>query len=174
MKVFSELCVEDCQDYEKLKKAILTAYELCPEVYRKRFRSSRKLATETHADFAFKLTQAFKRWLNGVKTWNNVEQLRETFLMEQFMESIPTELKLWLNDRDPKTLDEMSRLADQFVVLRKAVNDHDHHETMLVSSRPVFKSTRPWQSRPKSPTQTDKIGFAHTAKLDEVNKETVR
>ena len=68
------------------------------------------------------------------------------------MESIPTDLKLWLNDRGPKTLEEMSRLSDQFVVLRKSVNDQDHNENMLVSSRPFIKSTRPWQSRPKSPT----------------------
>ena len=93
-----------------LKKAILTAYELCPDVYRRRFGSSRKFSNETYADSAFKLTQAFKRWLNGVKTCEDVERLRETFLMEQFMESMGTDLKLWLTDRDPKSLDEMARL----------------------------------------------------------------
>jgi len=86
LTVFSELGAEDCQDYGKLKKAILLAYELCPEVYRKRFRLSNKLATETHAEFA----------LHGVTTWNDIELLRETFLMEQFMESILLELRLWL------------------------------------------------------------------------------
>jgi len=105
------------------------------------------LATETHANFAFKLTQSFKRWLNGVKTWNDIELLRETFLMEQFMELIPLELRLWLNDREPKSLDEMSRLADQFVTLRKSLTSseqaQDQNENMLINARPFTKSTRP-------------------------------
>ena len=157
LKVFSELKLEECEDYEILKKAILTAYELCPEVYRRRFRSSRKLINETHADFAFKLTQAFKRWLNGVKTWDDVERLRETFLMEQFMESMGTDLKLWLTDRDPKSLDEMARLSDQFVTLRKAIPPvellQESNENMLVSARPVTKTTRSWHKAVNTPKE---------------------
>ena len=68
LKVFSELSLQECEDYEKLKKAILTAYELCSEVYRKRFRTSKKVSTESHSDFAFDLTQSFKRWLISVKS----------------------------------------------------------------------------------------------------------
>ena len=93
-KVFSELSLEECQDYDKLKKTILTAYELCSEVYRKRFGASKKVITETHADFAFKLAQSFKLWLHSVKAWDIIELLRETFLMEQFMVSMRAELKL--------------------------------------------------------------------------------
>jgi transposase InsO family protein/predicted transcriptional regulator len=160
LKVFSELSVEDCENYDELKKAILTAYELCPEVYRKRFRASRKSSTETHADFAFKILQSFKRWLNGVKAWDDTELLRETFLMEQFMESVSTELKVWLTDRGPKSLDEMARLADQFVAVHKsfATSEHcqDSHENMLVSSRSFIKSTRPWKKH-TTPTYADKV-----------------
>jgi len=175
LKVFSELSLEECQDYEKLKKAILTAYELCPEVYRKRFRAFKKVSTETHADFAFKLTQAFKLWLHSVKTWDNVELLRETFLMEQFLESMPAELKLWLADRDPKTLDEMSRLADQFVALRKSIlpteQSQDSKENMLVSSQSFIKSTRPWQ-KSKTP-ERPKVMDTPTGKQDENKRSSV-
>ena len=41
LRVFTELSVEDCQDYQKLKEALLTAYAVVPEVYRKRFTTPR-------------------------------------------------------------------------------------------------------------------------------------
>ena len=34
LKVFTELTTEECQDYDTLKKALLTAYAVVPEVYR--------------------------------------------------------------------------------------------------------------------------------------------
>lgn len=168
LKVFSELSLKECGDYEILKKAILTAYELCPEVYRKRFRSYQKSTTETHADFAFRLTQSFKRWLNGVKTWDDVELLRETFLMEQFMETVPTDLKLWLTDRDPKSLEIMARLADQYVTLHKSCATSENGQdskNMLVNSRPFIQSSKPWQ-KPKTSSYADKDADTPSEKLE--------
>ena len=171
LKVFSELSLQECRDYEKLKKAILTAYELCSEVYRKRFRTSKKVSTESHSDFAFDLTQSFKRWLISVKSWDDIELLRETFLKEQFMESVPTDLKLWLTDRDPKSLEEMAKLADQFVTLRKAISPAEHYQeiqdNMLVSARPFVKSTRPWV-KPNVPVVVDKVVESPVEKRDKL------
>ena len=47
LKVFTELSVEACQDYPKLKEALLTAYAVVPEVYRKRFRNLSKHHSQT-------------------------------------------------------------------------------------------------------------------------------
>jgi len=38
LKVFTELSDADCQDFQTVTKALLTAYEFCPEVYRQKFR----------------------------------------------------------------------------------------------------------------------------------------
>ena len=38
-KVFSELSLEECSDYDSLKKALLRAYARVPEFYRKKFRT---------------------------------------------------------------------------------------------------------------------------------------
>ena len=40
------MLVEDCQDYKKLKVALLTAYAIVPEVYRKHFRNLTKQLSE--------------------------------------------------------------------------------------------------------------------------------
>jgi len=55
LRVFSELSDNDCKDFEKLKKALLAAFELSPEVYRKRFRSQSKGENDSYLGFAFKL-----------------------------------------------------------------------------------------------------------------------
>jgi len=44
------------------------------------------------------------------------------FLVEQFLETVTTELRIWLVDQKPKTIDEMGKLADQYVALRKQIN----------------------------------------------------
>ena len=142
LKVFAELSDSDCQDYSKLKQSLLTAYEFCPEVYRKRFRALSKTTHETHSDFAFKLNTVFQRWLKSLEAYDNIELLRETFLMEQFMESLTSnELKLWLNDRQPKSLTQMARLADEYLALRKSIlvgSDQSQHseESVLLNARP--------------------------------------
>ena len=48
LKVFTELSVEECRDYPTLKAALLQAYSVGPEVYRKRFRNLSKLYSETY------------------------------------------------------------------------------------------------------------------------------
>ena len=64
-----------------------------------------KLSSETHSDFAFRLTTAFQRWLQRVNAYDNIKSLREVFLMEQFLNTTSAELKLWFNEKQPKSLE---------------------------------------------------------------------
>ncbi len=119
LKAFSELDEVKVTDYELLKEAILVAYELVPEVYRKRFRSFSKRTSETYTDFAHTLKIQFKRWLSGMNAYDDVEKLRQALLIEQFTQTLPTELRLWLLEKEPETLDEAAKLADQYSVTHK-------------------------------------------------------
>jgi len=47
LKVFTELYVGGCQHYRTLKAALLTAYVVVPEVYRKRFQTLSKHQSQT-------------------------------------------------------------------------------------------------------------------------------
>jgi len=79
LKVFTELSVEDCQDYPKLKEALLTAYAVVPEVYGKPFRNLSKHHSETFPELAFRLGVQFRRWLESEGAYDNTEKLRELF-----------------------------------------------------------------------------------------------
>ncbi len=50
--VCTSLSLEDSLNYDIVKTAILHAYELVPEAYRKRFRNHKKTSSQTFVEFA--------------------------------------------------------------------------------------------------------------------------
>ena len=96
----------------------------------KKFRSLTKVSNDSYTDFAFKLTNLFKRWLEGLNAYNNVEQLCQVLMMEQFMEMVPHDMKLWLIDQKTKTIEEMARCADNFVTLHKSASQTESWESI--------------------------------------------
>jgi len=82
LKVFTEISVEECRDYPTLKAALLQAYSVVPEVYRKRFWNLSKFYTETYSEFAFRLSTQFARWLESEGAYSAVELLRDLMQRE--------------------------------------------------------------------------------------------
>ena len=120
LKVFTELSTDDCKDYDTLKAALLSAYAVVSEVYRRRFRGLTKNQSDIFSEFAFKLTTQFRRWAESEKAYDDIQKLRELILMEQFIETLDSELRVWLIDQEPKGLSDAAKLADQYVAVRRA------------------------------------------------------
>ena len=59
-RIFAELPDDTIKDFDRLQAALLAAYELSPEHYRKKFRDLKKGDSESHTDFAFKMQNFFK------------------------------------------------------------------------------------------------------------------
>ncbi len=78
------LSVEDGLAYDKVKGAILRAYELVPEAYRQRFRNLKKMPNQTFADFAREKTTLFDRWCAVCKV-DDLAALRELMLLEEWL-----------------------------------------------------------------------------------------
>ena len=129
-KVFAELSIEDCQNYDVLKQALLTAYARVPEFYRKRFRTMEKGHLETYSNFAFRLSLPFKSWLEGEKAFEDVDKAFEVFKLEQFVNCLPLELHRWVVEKHPKTLMEAAKLADEFAILYKPFKVESFGESM--------------------------------------------
>ena len=62
-EIYSSLSIEQCQNYDAVKKAVLKAYELVPEAYRQKFRSAKKESNQIHVEFARVQEQMLDRWL---------------------------------------------------------------------------------------------------------------
>lgn len=94
----SSLSVKDSLVHEKVKTAILRVYELVPEAYRQRFRSLRKTAGQTYADFAREKRILFDRWCSTCKA-EDLPSVRELMLLEEFKNCLLERTVVYLNEQ---------------------------------------------------------------------------
>jgi hypothetical protein len=58
-EVYSALAITDSSDYDKVRAAILKAYQLISEAYRQRFRRYKKFVNQTFAEFVREKEDSF-------------------------------------------------------------------------------------------------------------------
>ncbi|KAJ8026737.1 hypothetical protein HOLleu_31657 [Holothuria leucospilota] len=117
-EVYSALSIEDSMDYDKVKKAILQAYELVPEAYRQKFRKYRKADTQTYVEFAYQKERHFDRWCASKKV-STFDTLRQLMLVEEFKRCVNEDIKTHLEENKADKLSEVANLADQYALTHK-------------------------------------------------------
>ncbi|KAJ8023297.1 hypothetical protein HOLleu_35675 [Holothuria leucospilota] len=117
-EVYSALSIEDSMDYDKVKKAILQAYELVPEAYRQKFRKYRKTDTQTYVEFAYQKERHFDRWCASKKV-STFDTLRQLMLVEEFKRCVNDDIKTHLEENKADNLKEVANLADQYALTHK-------------------------------------------------------
>ncbi|KAJ8046946.1 hypothetical protein HOLleu_05792 [Holothuria leucospilota] len=117
-EVYSALSIEDSMDYDKVKKAILQAYELVPEAYRQKFRKYRKADTQTYVEFAYQKEKHFDRWCASKKV-STFDTLRQLMLVEEFKRCVNDDIKTHLEENKADKLSEVANLADQYALTHK-------------------------------------------------------
>lgn len=105
--------------YETVKAAILKAYELAPEAYRQKFRNYRKQENQTHVEYNKQKEIYLDRWRQAKKITGDYVGLKQLILMELFQNSMPEEMKTYLNERKLKSSHEMAILADEYDIVHK-------------------------------------------------------
>ncbi|XP_033756184.1 uncharacterized protein LOC117338928 [Pecten maximus] len=118
LDVFSRLPVDQSLDYDVLKGALLKRFEMTEDSFRKRFRSGRPETGETFSQFAVRLESDLVRWMEMASVDKTYDGLRDLMVRDQFLQACGNELKLFLKERIPKSIVEMSTLADQFAEAR--------------------------------------------------------
>lgn len=105
-------------DYEVVKREILKAYELVPEVYRCKFRKTRKTPNQTYIEYAREKKDLFEQWLRS-KNVTDFEHLTELILLEEFRESIFEDVSAYILEKDVNKLEDAAVLADSFALSHK-------------------------------------------------------
>lgn len=75
---------EPSADYDSVKAAVLSAYELVPEAYPQCFRYLKKAPGMSHVEFARQKEISFDRWCRSAQVAYSFEKLREMVLLEEF------------------------------------------------------------------------------------------
>ena len=122
---------EGAKDYEQVKETILLRYNINTETYRQRFRSAKKQEDWSYRDLIVKLQDLSRKW---TKDKTSAEEVVDLMVTEQFLTTLPQELRVWVTDRKPKTSTEAGQMADEYVQTRKSTQ-----ENKRVSGEKVIK-----------------------------------
>ena len=134
--IYANLSIDDCRSYDRIKTTLLERYMLTPETYRKKFRASER-RTESYTEWVADLSDLAKRWLEGKGALGSPEKILEVVILEQMLEKMPTDLRLWLMDKSPQSAEEAAQLADHYLGSRR---DFQADEAMQGSQTSLNKS----------------------------------
>ncbi|KAM4651996.1 uncharacterized protein O3C94_014325 [Discoglossus pictus] len=109
---------EEIRNYNKVKEIILARYAITPEAYRRRFRDLKKVEKDSHAEWACRLQRAALGWVQASKA-RSMEDVIQMMLLEQFYEGVTGEVQEWVRDRNPTSLTEAARKADEYLDARR-------------------------------------------------------
>ena len=130
LDVYSGLSDEQARDYDKLQKALLQRYDFTEQGYCKRFRGAKPEGQESPSQFIVRISNYLDKWVElagGNKTFKGVSEL---MVREQFTNSCPKDVSVFLKERSPKDLEELAKLAELYL---------NAHGKKLSTKAPVTK-----------------------------------
>lgn len=115
-QAYAALSVADAHNYARVKESILRRYDISDETYRQHFRSARRKEGEAYAELAIRLQDLLKKWTVECKT---IDDIREKLVVEQLLNTMPTDLRIWIGERKPTNGKEAGGWADDYVQARR-------------------------------------------------------
>ena len=117
MDVYTRMSDADASDYDKLKKALLTRYNYTEDGYRKRFREATPETEETPDQFVIRLKNYLAKWLElSGSSPQNFDALVDLIVKEQFINACSEDLAMYLLERGPKDLVELTTWAQKYLI----------------------------------------------------------
>ena len=108
---YSKLDYDICSSYTLLKENLLECCKLTAKTYLSRYRNSKRVGNLSWRQHLHKLTQEFIYFLDvsGIKSF---ESLVDSVIMEQLSNSLPVEVRAFVESRSPKSAKDVASLAD--------------------------------------------------------------
>lgn len=134
-------------NYDQLRAALLQRFRYTAEGYREKFRQAKPDDNESGLQFAARLPGSFDHWLEMGKTEKSYSSLRELIISEQFMKGCSPALRIFLKERNCKTLSSLCETADSFMEAQALSN---------LSKERIPKETGPSASKSEPARKTEK------------------
>ena len=88
---------------------------LTEEGFRRKVRESKPEYDETVFQYIARLSRYFERWIEMAEAEPTYESLSDLLIREQFVGTCSPELALFLKERMPKSLTDVTTLAEQYI-----------------------------------------------------------
>ena len=118
-QAFAAMDPARASDYKEVKAAILRRYDISEETYRRRFRAVVRKDGESYRELATRVQDLFEKWTRKCTT---VGELRELLMLEQWLNALPHDARIWVIERETKTLAEAGKLADRYEQARRQLS----------------------------------------------------
>jgi len=116
LDVYSRLPAEEAKEFERLKDALLRRFQMTEDGFRDKFRTSKSEQGKAPRQFINRLDNYLVRWIELAKVEKTFEGLKDLFVKEQYLSVCPTDLALFLRERAPENLENLSVLTQQYPV----------------------------------------------------------
>ncbi|XP_063152308.1 uncharacterized protein LOC134492094 [Candoia aspera] len=113
-EAFRTLEARDQENYEKVKAAILRGEALRTEMQRQHFRQFCCQEVGDPRRIHSQLQELCRQWLRPER--RTKEQILELLILEQFLASLPPELRSWIQARRPDTCSQAVALVEDFLM----------------------------------------------------------
>jgi len=123
LKTFSRLSIEDSQNYETIKNAILADYNLEAQTYLKTFKTMKRHGASNYVNHLSNMREVLHRYIDasGIVDF---DMLVDSILREQFMLSLPSNVQAFVLAKEPTCADDCAKYAQlSFQVSRIGQND---------------------------------------------------
>lgn len=120
--VLASLSISDCCDYDVCRQVLLNEFRSTPEVYRRKLLSLRRSGNENYRAFLRRLEELHSHYLTS-KDICDFDSLRRDVILNLFIDALPSNVKEFVLQRQPKDGNEAASLSDLFFSVRNVSND---------------------------------------------------
>ena len=115
LDVYNRQSVNEVNNYEGLKEALLRRFMLTEEGFREKLRTAKPERGESFGQFLTRLEGYFNRWIELGHVDKTYLGLKDALLREQAMNVVTRNLRIFIMERKPADIGEMSILAEQYL-----------------------------------------------------------
>ena len=115
LHTYARLSEEQAEDFDDLKAALLERYGLTAEGYRQKLRHILPEADESPSQFLSRINTYLSRWVELSGTDPSYEGLFDLMATEQFLESCPRQLQIYLKERGWTETSDLAAHAAQYL-----------------------------------------------------------
>ena len=114
LDIYALMLVKEALNYDMLKAALLKMYELTEEGFKRRYKKCRPDLGETFQQFTSRMKSYFTRWIDMSGMNKTYDGLADLIFRDQLAFICNRDLELFLREREPKSLEQASKLGDQY------------------------------------------------------------
>ncbi|XP_050708919.1 uncharacterized protein LOC126993819 [Eriocheir sinensis] len=155
---YTTLSEEVTGDYSQLKEDILKHSHRTSDHYRTAFRSAKINVGDTFQQFSTHLTRLFDHWLSASEVDHSFASLKSFMILDQFLASVSTELRLFLKENNVQTLEEAVKRAD---VWASAHHSNPRNPASERGKRPSLTKAASLKDSPPTPRKTPSVVRCH-------------